>query len=149
MNPTSFLICLPRQTAFFYLDNDTGSDPRRSFRPVVAIKCGSKPVGDETPDVAGAAHVHEHMIFRNGASPGQAIANGHPAEISTHLLPPIIRSITRPRVPIFSTALDIIADALQNTTLIRELAKELQVVMEEWKRGEDSPTSRAATELFA
>ena len=35
------------------------------FAPVVAIqvwvKAGS---ADETPDVAGAAHVHEHMIFK-------------------------------------------------------------------------------------
>jgi zinc protease len=31
----------------------------------------------------------------------------------------------------------------------RELAKELQVILEEWKRGEDNPSTKVITELFA
>lgn len=124
------------------------------FAPVVAIqiwvKAGS---ADETPDVAGAAHVHEHMIFKGTARrPVGAIAaevessGGHINAFTTadHTVYHLVLASRH-----FSTGLDILADALRNTTFDpHELEKELQVVMEEWKRGEDSPTSRAATELF-
>src|SRR5215510_9092771 len=124
------------------------------FAPVVAIqiwvKAGS---ADETPDVAGAAHVHEHMIFKGTARrPVGAIAaevessGGHINAFTTadHTVYHLILASRH-----FATGLDIIADAMQHATFdSHELGKELQVVMEEWKRGEDSPTSRAATELF-
>ncbi len=124
------------------------------FAPVVAIqiwvKAGS---ADETPDVAGAAHVHEHMIFKGTARrPVGAIAaevessGGHINAFTTadHTVYHLVLASRH-----FSTGLDILADALHNTAFDpHELEKELQVVMEEWKRGEDSPTSRAATELF-
>src|SRR5262249_52821573 len=124
------------------------------FAPVVAIqiwvKAGS---ADETPDVAGAAHVHEHMIFKGttrrpvGALAAEVESAGGPTNAFTnadHSVYPLTLASRH-----FATGLDIIADAMQHSTFDpHELAKELQVVMEEWKRGEDSPTSRAATELF-
>lgn len=124
------------------------------FAPVVAVqvwvKAGS---ADETPDVAGAAHVHEHMIFKGTARrPVGAIAaevessGGHMNAFTTadHTVYHIVLASRY-----FATGLDILADAMQHSTFDpHELEKELQVVMEEWKRGEDSPTSRAATELF-
>lgn len=124
------------------------------FAPVVAVqvwvKAGS---ADETPDVAGAAHVHEHMIFKGTARrPVGAIAaevessGGHMNAFTTadHTVYHIVLASRY-----FTTGLDILADAMQHSTFDpHELEKELQVVMEEWKRGEDSPTSRAATELF-
>jgi zinc protease len=124
------------------------------FAPVVAIqmwvKAGS---ADETPDVAGAAHVHEHMIFKGtarrpvGAIAAEVESSGGNINAFTTADHTVYHLVLASRY--FSTGLDIIADALQNTTFDpNELAKELQVVMEEWKRGEDSPTSRAATELF-
>lgn len=124
------------------------------FAPVVAIqmwvKAGS---ADETPDVAGAAHVHEHMIFKGtarrpvGAIAAEVESSGGNINAFTTADHTVYHLVLASRH--FSTGLDIIADALQNTTFDpNELAKELQVVMEEWKRGEDSPTSRAATELF-
>src|SRR5262245_59506120 len=124
------------------------------FAPVVAIqiwvKAGS---ADETPDVAGAAHVHEHMIFKGtarrpvGAIAAEVESSGGNINAFTTADHTVYHLVLASRY--FATGLDIIADALQNTTFDpHELAKELQVVMEEWKRGEDSPTSRAATELF-
>ena len=124
------------------------------FAPVVAIqmwvKAGS---ADETPDVAGAAHVHEHMIFKGtqrrpvGAIAAEVESSGGQINAFTSADHTVYHLILASRY--FATGLDIIADALQNTTFDpHELSKELNVVMEEWKRGEDSPTTRAATELF-
>ncbi len=124
------------------------------FAPVVAIqmwvKAGS---ADETPDVAGAAHVHEHMIFKGtarrpvGAIAAEVESSGGNINAFTTADHTVYHLVLASRY--FATGFDIIADALQNTVFDpQELSKELQVVMEEWKRGEDSPTSRAATELF-
>jgi zinc protease len=124
------------------------------FAPVVAIqmwvKAGS---ADETLDVAGAAHVHEHMIFKGtdrrpvGAIAAEVESSGGHINAFTTADHTVYHLILASRY--FATGLDIIADAMRHSTFDpHELAKELQVVMEEWKRGEDSPTSRAATELF-
>ncbi|MCS6925620.1 MAG: insulinase family protein [Candidatus Binatia bacterium] len=124
------------------------------FAPVVAIqvwvKAGS---ADETPDVAGAAHVHEHMIFKGttrrpvGAIAAEVESSGGQINAFTTADHTVYHLVLASRY--FSTGLDILADAMRNATFDpHELAKELHVVMEEWKRGEDSPTSRAATELF-
>ncbi len=124
------------------------------FAPVVAIqiwvKAGS---ADETPDVAGAAHVHEHMLFKGTQSrPVGAIAteiesSGGSINAFTTADHTVYHIVLASRH--FSDGLDILTDAIQNSTFDpHELDKELQVVMEEWKRGEDSPTTRAATELF-
>lgn len=124
------------------------------FAPVVAIqvwvKAGS---ADETADVAGAAHVHEHMIFKGttrrpvGAIAAEVESSGGNMNAFTTADHTVYHLVLASRH--FTTGLDILADAIQHTTFDpHELGKELQVVMEEWKRGEDSPTSRAATELF-
>ena len=124
------------------------------FAPVVAIqvwvKAGS---ADETPDVAGAAHVHEHMIFKGttrrpvGAIAAEVESSGGQINAFTTADHTVYHLVLASRY--FTTGLDIIADAMQHSTFDpHELGKELQVVMEEWKRGEDSPPSRAATELF-
>jgi len=139
----------------FTLDNGLGVVIQEDhFAPVVAIqiwvKAGS---ADETPDVAGAAHVHEHMIFKGttrrpvGALAAEVESSGGHINAFTTADHTVYHLILASRH--FATGLDIIADAMQNATFDpHELGKELHVVMEEWKRGEDSPTSRAATELF-
>ncbi len=124
------------------------------FAPVVAIqiwvKAGS---ADETPDVAGAAHVHEHMLFKGtqrrpvGAIASEIESSGGSINAFTTADHTVYHVVLASRY--FSDGLDILTDAIQHSTFDpHELAKELQVVMEEWKRGEDSPTTRAATELF-
>lgn len=145
----------PPERLIFTLDNGLRVAIQEDhFAPVVAVqmwvKAGS---ADETPDVAGAAHVHEHMIFKGtarrpvGAIAAEVESSGGNINAFTTADHTVYHLVLASRY--LSTGLDIIADALQNTTFDpSELAKELQVVMEEWKRGEDSPTSRAATELF-
>jgi len=124
------------------------------FAPVVAIqiwvRAGS---ADETPDVAGAAHVHEHMLFKGtqrrpvGAIASEIESSGGSINAFTTADHTVYHIVLASRH--FSDGLDILTDAIQNSTFDpHELDKELQVVMEEWKRGEDSPTTRAATELF-
>ncbi len=124
------------------------------FAPVVAIqvwvKAGS---ADETPDVAGAAHVHEHMLFKGtqsrpvGAIAAEIESSGGSINAFTTADHTVYHVVLASRH--FSDGLDILTDAIQNSTFDpHELDRELQVVMEEWKRGEDSPTTRAATELF-
>lgn len=124
------------------------------FAPVVAVqmwvKAGS---ADETPDVAGAAHVHEHMLFKGthsrpvGMIAAEIESSGGSINAFTTADHTVYHIVLASRH--FSNGLSILADAIQNSTFDPvELDKELQVVMEEWKRGEDSPTTRAATELF-
>ena len=121
------------------------------FAPVVAIqvwvKAGS---ADETPDVAGAAHVHEHMIFKGttrrpvGAIAAEVESSGGQINAFTTADHTVYHLVLASRY--FTTGLDIIADAMQHSTFDpHELGKELQVVMEEWKRGEDSPQAVLVT----
>lgn len=124
------------------------------FAPVVAVqvwvKAGS---ADETPDVAGAAHVHEHMLFKGtpsrpvGAIAAEIESSGGTINAFTTADHTVYHVVVASRH--FSDGLSVLADAIRNSTFDpAELDKELQVVMEEWKRGEDSPGTRAATELF-
>ena len=124
------------------------------FAPVVAVqmwvKAGS---ADETPDVAGAAHVHEHMLFKGtpsrpvGAIAAEIESSGGTINAFTTADHTVYHVVVASRH--FSDGLSVLADAIRNSTFDPgELDKELQVVMEEWKHGEDSPGTRAATELF-
>jgi len=124
------------------------------FAPVVAlqawVKAGS---ADERNDEAGVAHVHEHMLFKGTARRGVGqIA----AEVES--AGGLINAFTTSDHTVYhlvlagrylATGLDILADALRNSTFESdELGRELKVVLEEWKRSEDMPVSRAHTELF-
>ena len=91
------------------------------FAPVVAIqiwvKAGS---ADETPDVAGAAHVHEHMIFKGttrrpvGALAAEVESSGGHINAFTTADHTVYHLILASRH--FAIGLDIIADAMQNAT---------------------------------
>ena len=99
------------------------------------------------------AHVHEHMLFKGTRRrPVGAIASEIESSAAASTRLPLRNHTVYHIVlglPTFSDGLDILTDAIQNSTFDpHELDKELQVVMEEWKRGEDTPTTRAATELF-
>jgi zinc protease len=124
------------------------------FAPVVALQAWVKVGGaDEHDREAGVAHVHEHMLFKGtkNRGVGQIAAEvessgGHINAFTTpdHTVYHIVLA-----APHFATGLDILADALRNSTFdATELARELGVVMEEWKRSEDMPVSRGYTELF-
>lgn len=124
------------------------------FAPVVALQAWVK-VGaaDEHDAEAGVAHVHEHMLFKGTArrGVGQIAAEVESSgglinafTTSDHTVYHLVLAGSY-----FATGLDILADALRNSTFdADELARELNVVLEEWKRSEDMPVSRAYTELF-
>ena len=124
------------------------------FAPVVALQAWVK-VGaaDEHDQEAGVAHVHEHMLFKGTARRGvgqiaaEVESSGGLINAFTTSDHTVYHLVLAGRY--FATGLDILADALRHSAFDpSELARELKVVLEEWKRSEDMPVSRAYTELF-
>lgn len=121
--------------------------------PVVAFQAwvgvGS---ADETPDEAGIAHVFEHMLFKGTERRGvgqiahEIEAAGGDINAWTSFDQTVYHLVLASRY--FDTGLDILADAVQRSSFDPvELQRELQVVLQEIKQGEDSP-SRVATQLL-
>ncbi len=124
------------------------------FASVVALQAWVK-VGaaDEEEPEAGVAHVHEHMLFKGttrrgvGQIAAEVESSGGNINAFTTADHTVYHLVLAGRH--FATGLDILADALRHSTFdATELARELKVVMEEWKRSEDMPVSRGYTELF-
>ena len=124
------------------------------FAPVVALQAWVK-VGaaDEHDPEAGVAHVHEHMLFKGTARRGvgqiaaEVESSGGQINAFTTSDHTVYHLVLAGRH--FATGVDILADALRNSTFdADELARELKVVLEEWKRSEDMPVSRGYSELF-
>src|SRR5215467_13002507 len=122
--------------------------------PVVAFQAwvgvGS---ADEPPELAGIAHVFEHMLFKGTARRGVGqIAQeieGAGGEINawTSFDQTVYHLVLASRF--FDTGLDILADALFNSSFDpAELERELKVVLEEVKQGEDNPARVATQALF-
>ncbi|HEY1100029.1 MAG TPA: pitrilysin family protein, partial [Myxococcota bacterium] len=128
--------------------------------PVVAVQVwvgvGS---ADETPEEAGLAHVHEHMLFkgtlkdgvtRRGVGQIAAEIEGAGGEVNawTSYDQTVYHVVIAKEF--FATGLDVLADAVQHSAFDPdELSKELEVILEEIKRGEDSPGSRVSRALFS
>src|SRR5262249_50677980 len=107
---------------------------------------------DEPPELAGIAHVFEHMLFKGTARRGvgqiaQEVENaGGEINAWTSFDQTVFHLVLASRY--FDTGLDILADALFCSSFDPdELARELKVVLEEVKQGEDNP-SRVATQLL-
>lgn len=123
--------------------------------PVVAfnvwVKVGS---GDERDEESGIAHVLEHMVFKGtqrrkvGQIAQEVEAAGGDINAFTSFDQTVYHICLASRF--FDTGLDIMADAIQNSTFEQsELKKELEVVLEEVRRGEDIPSRRLFQALFA
>ena len=129
-------------------------EPRHTARVAafqVWVRAGS---ADERPDQAGLAHVHEHMLFKGTArrGPGEIARSveAHGGQINAwtsydqtvyHVV--IASEFAR-------LGLDILADAVRGSAFdAGELQRELEVVCEEIKRGEDAPARRASRDLFS
>lgn len=123
--------------------------------PVVSIQMwvqvGS---GDEAPSEAGLSHVFEHMLFKGTGK--RAVgdiarevdeAGGNiNAYTSTDNTVYLLNIASR----YFDKGLDILSDAVQNSTFDKkELAKELEVVLEELRMGKDNPARTMFTKLMA
>ncbi|HET6283581.1 MAG TPA: pitrilysin family protein [Polyangia bacterium] len=123
--------------------------------PVVAFQAwvgvGS---ADEPPELAGVAHVFEHMLFKGTAKRGvgqiarEVEAAGGDINAWTSFDETVYHLVLA--APFFDTGLDILADALTNPTFDpAELERERKVVLEEIKQGLDSPERVASQLLFS
>lgn len=127
---------------------------RSTSAPVVAcnvwVGVGS---ADETPEEAGLAHVHEHMLFKGtenrqvGEVAREVESAGGRINAFTSFDQTCYYVVMSSRF--FDTGLDILSDAVRNSSFdALELEKELEVIQEEIKRGKDNPSRVASLKLF-
>ncbi len=123
--------------------------------PVAAIQIWVK-VGsaDETPDEAGIAHLHEHMLFKGTKSRGpgevarQIEAAGGEINAWTSFDQTVYHVTIASRY--WETGLAVLADAVSAAAFDREeLTREIEVVCEEINRSADSPGRVVSQALFS
>jgi zinc protease len=123
--------------------------------PVVALQAWVQ-VGaaDEPPELAGIAHVFEHMLFKGTARRGvgqiarEIESAGGEINAWTSFDQTVYHVVLASRF--VETGLDILADALQASAFDPgELQRELKVVLEEVKQGEDTPSRVLSQALFS
>lgn len=123
--------------------------------PVVAVnvwvKTGS---ACETEGEYGLAHVHEHMVFKgtDNRAVGEIarVIEGSGGDINafTSFDETVYYVVIASRF--MDTALDVLSDAMENSTFDPdELEKELEVVVEEIRRGEDNPGRNLSEKMFS
>lgn len=122
--------------------------------PVVAfqawVKIGS---ADEPPELAGIAHVFEHMLFKGTKKRGvgqiarEVESCGGEINAWTSHDETVYHLVLASQF--FDTGLDILADTLMNSSFdAAELERERNVVLEEIKQGLDDPERQAGQGLF-
>ena len=122
--------------------------------PVVAfqawVKIGS---ADEPPELAGIAHMFEHMLFKGTKKRGvgqiarEVESAGGEINAWTSHDETVYHLVLASRF--FDTGLDILADTLMNSSFdAGELERERNVVLEEIKQGNDDPERQAGQGLF-
>src|SRR5438477_9540776 len=116
----------------------------------VWVRVGS---ADERADEAGLAHLHEHMLFKGTArrGPGEIArtieACGGEINAWTSFDQTVYHVVLASRF--FAEGMDVLADAVTSAAFDpEELQREIEVVCEEIKRTEDSPTRKLSRELF-
>ncbi|GBD39325.1 putative zinc protease [bacterium HR37] len=123
--------------------------------PVVSVNVWVK-VGSvcEQEGEYGLAHVHEHMVFKGTEkrSVGEIarVIEGDGGDINafTSFTQTVYYVTIASRF--LDTALDVLSDAMGNATFdAGELRKELEVILEEIRRGEDIPSRVLSERLFA
>jgi zinc protease len=123
--------------------------------PVVAIQVWMR-VGsaDEGPDEAGLAHLHEHMLFKGTArrGPGEIARAieccGGEINAWTSFDQTVYHVVLASQF--LAEGMDVLADAVTSAAFDpAELQREIEVVCEEIKRSQDSPTRKLSRELFA
>ncbi len=122
--------------------------------PVVAVQAwvgvGS---ASESAKQSGIAHVFEHMLFKGTARRGvgeiarQVEAAGGEINAWTSFNETVFHVVLASRY--FDTAVDVLADALQNPVFdLAELDREREVVLEEIRQSHDDPVRKVARTLF-
>jgi zinc protease len=116
----------------------------------VWVRVGS---ADEQLAEAGLAHVHEHMLFKGtdtrpvGSIATEIESAGGDINAFTSFDQTVYHVTMASKE--FDTGLEVLADAVQNSAFqADELAKELEVVLEEVSRGNDMPGRVAFQSLF-
>lgn len=123
--------------------------------PVVAVnvwvKTGS---ACEVEGEYGLAHVHEHMLFKGtekrkvGEIARVIESSGGDVNAFTSFDETVYYVVIASRF--LDTALDVLSDAMQNSTFDpQELSKELEVVVEEINRSKDSPSRNLSEKMFS
>ncbi len=122
--------------------------------PVVALQAwvnaGS---ADEDDVVAGVAHLHEHMLFKGTARRGvgeiaRAVEAGGGEINAWTSFDQTVYHIVLASAEL-DLGLDVLADALTSSAFdAEELAREIEVVVEEIKRAEDQPSRRVSNAMF-
>ncbi|MFI5324200.1 MAG: M16 family metallopeptidase, partial [Thermodesulfobacteriota bacterium] len=126
-----------------------------SSAPVVAVnvwvKTGS---ACEEEGEYGLAHVHEHMVFKGtkkravGEIAGVIEGSGGDINAFTSFDETVYYVVIASRF--LDTALDVLSDTMENSTFDpNELQKELEVVVEEIRRGEDNPGRNLSEKIFS
>ncbi len=109
---------------------------------------------DETADEAGLAHFHEHMLFkgteRRGVGEIAGTVEGSGGRINAFTsYDATCYHATLPS-DVFGLGLDVLADAAQYSSFEpAEVAREIDVVLEEIQRAEDDPQHVLSDALFA
>ena len=123
--------------------------------PVAAIQVWVN-VGsaDERSDEEGLAHLHEHMLFKGTArrGPGEVArsieAAGGEINAWTSFDQTVYHVVVASQFA--AQGLDVLADAITSAAFDPlELSREIEVVCEEIKRSEDSPSRKVSKSLFA
>lgn len=123
--------------------------------PVVAVnvwvKTGS---ACEQEGEYGLAHVHEHMVFkgtkRRDVGEIARVIEGDGGDINAFTSFDETVYFVAIASRFLPTALDVLSDAMENATFDPdELTKELEVVMEEIRRSEDSPARVLSEKVFS
>ena len=142
-------------TTIYELDNGMQVVIREDhFAPVSAVQVWVEAGGADENDInAGVAHVHEHMLFKGTENRGlgqiaqEIESSGGNINAWTSWNETVYHVAVESRFT--ETALDVLADAVRFSSFDpAELDKELDVVMEEYKRGQDSPSRRIFYALF-
>ena len=114
------------------------------------VKVGS---ADETETEAGLAHLHEHMLFKGTKrrGPGEVAraveSCGGDINAWTSYDQTVYHLVLAR--DFFAEGLDILADAACDSVFDEaELGREIEVVCEEIRRGEDLPSRRVSRDLF-
>ncbi|MBX2812626.1 MAG: insulinase family protein [Myxococcales bacterium] len=129
-------------------------DPSHSAKVVSAqvwVRVGS---ADELPEEAGLAHVHEHMLFKGtkrrkvGEIAAEIEGAGGDINAYTSFDETVYHvNIASQEVDV---ALDVLSDAVLNSAFdADELTRELEVVLEELRRGKDQPARMTSELLFS
>ena len=114
------------------------------------VKVGS---ADETDEISGISHVYEHMLFKGTKKRGvgeiASQVEGAGGDINAFTsLDQTVYHITMAS-EFFDTGLDIMSDAIQNSSFDpEELKKEQEVIVEEIKRGLDMPGRKLNQSFF-